>query len=348
MACYLIYGANGFSGKLIAQHAKTLQHQIILAGRNSVAIQQLAQELNLPYRVFDLEHEAALDAAIADVDAVLHAAGPFSKTALPMLNACIRQAKHYIDISGEYRVFQQCASYHTQAKSAGIMVLCGAGFDVTPTDCLAAHLKQRLPSGQHLTLGIHVDMIMSPGTAETIVESFGQPSMIRREGMLQHIPMGSKQQVIPFKTGEQMCVALPLGELFSVFYNNAIQNIEVFVSLPSPIRLAMRSSNLLPSILRSDNMQKIIKPLMRQSQRGPSSAQMQRGRSEVWAKLSDGRKFVVGRVFTPDHYVMTAQFACAAAQRAALGQVPTGYQTPASAFGADFILQFEGVTRVDD
>ena len=348
MACYLIYGANGFSGRLIAQKAKAQRHNVILAGRNANAIQQLAEQLDLPYRVFDLKNLAQLDAAIADVDAVLHAAGPFSKTALPMLNACIRMKKHYIDISGEYRQFQQCASYHTQAKAAGVMLLCGAGFDVTPTDCLAAHLKQRLPTGNQLTLGICVDMIMSPGTAETIVESFGQPSMIRRDGMLQHIPMGSKQQVIPFKSGEQMCVALPLGELFSVFYNNAIQNIEVFVSLPSPIRLAMRSSNLLPSILRSDNLQKLIKPLMRQSQRGPSEAQMQRGRSEVWAKLSDGRKFVVGRIFAPDHYVLTAQFACAAAQRAVLDQVPTGYQTPASAFGADFILQFDGITRVDE
>src|SRR4030067_639580 len=72
-------------------------------------------------------------------------AGPFIHTFRPMVEACLRAGTHYLDITGEYPVFESLAARDGEARAAGIMVLPGAGFDVVPSGCLGAHLKRRLP-----------------------------------------------------------------------------------------------------------------------------------------------------------------------------------------------------------
>jgi short subunit dehydrogenase-like uncharacterized protein len=142
---FLIYGATGFTGKLTARTAKERGLQPILAGRNEAKLKAIAQPLGFSYRVFELSDAAVLDAALGEVDAVLHIAGPFSATSKPMADACLRMGAHYLDITGEIDVFEALAQRDAEARKAGIMMLPGVGFDVVPSDCLALHLKQRLP-----------------------------------------------------------------------------------------------------------------------------------------------------------------------------------------------------------
>ena len=84
---FLLYGANGYTGSLTAHRAAQLGLRPILAGRNEQAIKALATELDLPYRIFDLADLQATRTALKDVDAVLHMAGPFSATSVPMVEA---------------------------------------------------------------------------------------------------------------------------------------------------------------------------------------------------------------------------------------------------------------------
>lgn len=142
---FLLYGANGYTSALIARLA--VQHGLrpILAGRNLEKIEPLSAELGLEYRAFTLDDDAAVDEALADVGVVLHCAGPFSQTSKPMVAGCLRTKRHYLDITGEVAVFEAIAACDAEAKAAGVMLLPGVGFDVVPSDCLAAHLKARLP-----------------------------------------------------------------------------------------------------------------------------------------------------------------------------------------------------------
>jgi short subunit dehydrogenase-like uncharacterized protein len=166
---FLLYGANGYTGELIARYAKQYNLQPTLAGRRKEAIEPLAGKLNLPYLIIDINDTAALQAALKEVRAVIHAAGPFQFTARQMIEACLQTGTHYLDINGDIAVFEMIKRYDTAAKKAGIMLLPGAGFDVVPTDCVALQLKKLLPDATDLQLAFAtLGGGLSHGTATTM------------------------------------------------------------------------------------------------------------------------------------------------------------------------------------
>src|SRR6185437_14464051 len=103
----MIYGATGYTGKLVAKEAKRQGLNPLLAGRSAAKLKAVAGPLGFEYRAFGLDNIAAMDAALSEVQAVLHIAGPFSKTSKPMLDACLRTKRHYLDITGEIDVLEK-------------------------------------------------------------------------------------------------------------------------------------------------------------------------------------------------------------------------------------------------
>ncbi len=167
----MIYGANGFTGELIAREAKALGLNPIIAGRNKNVIKALAEELGLRSRVFDLLDQQQLAKQLSDLQLILNCAGPFSATSIALIKGCIQTGTHYLDISGEISVFEYAYSQNIQAKASNIVLCPGVGFDIIPTDCLAAKLKQALPDANYLALGFDSNSSLSPGTAKTAVEA---------------------------------------------------------------------------------------------------------------------------------------------------------------------------------
>src|SRR4051812_23674538 len=108
MKTFLIYGANGYTGELITRYAAERGMKPVLAGRSEEKVGPIAQRHGLEYRMFSLDDTAKLDAALNEVESVLHCAGPFSLTSRGMVDACIRTKKHYTDITGEISVFEGC------------------------------------------------------------------------------------------------------------------------------------------------------------------------------------------------------------------------------------------------
>jgi short subunit dehydrogenase-like uncharacterized protein len=130
----LIYGATGYTGRLIAKTASDRGARPVLAGRNLDKVKRVAEPLGLSAPAFDLGDPARIDAAIKGVAVVLSAAGPFSTTARPVTDACLRNRVHYLDTTGEIDVFEALAARDVEAKARGGMLLPGAGFDVVPSD----------------------------------------------------------------------------------------------------------------------------------------------------------------------------------------------------------------------
>src|SRR6266516_7689334 len=97
----MIYGANGYTGELIAREAVRRGHRPILAGRSAEKIEPLARELGCAWRAFPLDEPQLREASL-----VLHCAGPFINTAMPMVRACLASGAHYLDITGEIEVFE--------------------------------------------------------------------------------------------------------------------------------------------------------------------------------------------------------------------------------------------------
>jgi short subunit dehydrogenase-like uncharacterized protein len=345
---FLLYGANGYTGNLIARLAGQRGLRPILAGRTPEKIEPLSTELGLEYRAFSLDDDTAVDKALADVSVVLHCAGPFSQTSQPMVAGCLRTKTHYLDITGEVAVFEAIAARNNEAKAVGVMLLPGVGFDVVPSDCLAAHLKARLPEATRLTLGFQALGKISRGTATTMVEAQNQGGLVRRGGVLTPVPAAWKTRLIDFGQGAVAGVTIPWGDVSTAYYSTGIPDIEVYAAFPAAIRLGMVATRYLDWLLGLPTVQNFQKYLIQNQPQGPSAAERGQGRSLLWGEVEDNfGKQAVSRLQCPEGYTLTALTALAIVAKVLRGQVSVGFQTPSLVYGANFILEIEGVVRED-
>jgi short subunit dehydrogenase-like uncharacterized protein len=342
----LLYGAYGYTGSLIARAAAKRGVPIVLAGRNPHKLAAQAVELGMEHLTFDLEDRPALERALSDVGAVLHCAGPFSHTTKPMVQACLRTGTHYLDITGEVAIFEALAARDGEAQAAGITLLPGAGFDVVPSDCLAAYLKEQLPSATQLVLAIQALSQPSRGTAKTAIEQINQAGLVRQNGKLMPVPAGSLTRQVDFGRGPKNCVCVPWGDLSTAYVSTGIPNIEVYFPISPSLRYLFAATRYVGWILASRPSQQLLKATVQRMPSGPTAEQRTRVRSILWGEVVDptGQRRSA-RLVTPEAYALTAQTALAAAERVLAGHTRPGFLTPSLAFGADFILAFDGVTR---
>ena len=344
----MIYGANGYVGEAACRLAVASGLTPIIAGRHSDRISKLAAELGLEPRVFGLRNPQAVEKALKDVAVVLHCAGPYVYTSQPMLDACLKTGTHYLDITGEIPVYQAIASRDAEARGRGIMLLPGAGFDVVPTDCLAVYLKQRLPTATHLTLAFRGEgpAGLPPGTQKTVIELMTFGERVRRRGQLVIPKPGPKARMVDFGKGPVLVERLTWGDVFTAFYSTGIPNIEDYSVFPISARNQMSSLASLGPLLKLPVVRSILK---RGVKPGPTAEQRERSSVHVWGEVTDdlGQK-AVARLHGPEAgLVWTTRAALAAVQKVLAGNAPIGYQTPAMAYGPDFVLECEGVTRED-
>jgi short subunit dehydrogenase-like uncharacterized protein len=343
---FLIYGANGYTGELITRFAAERGMKPILAGRNAIQIEELAKKHHLEYRVFSLDETARVDDAVREVDMVLHCAGPFSLTSRPMVEACLRNKKHYTDITGEIAVFEGCAKMDERAKEAGIMIMPGVGFDVVPSDCLARHLKDRLPSTTHLSLAFYGSGRISHGTQATMTMNIGKGGAVRKDGKIIPVPSAWKSREIDFGEVTRTAVTIPWGDVATAYHSTGIPNIEVYTVVPPKNLKLMKLSRYLGWLLATkpvqDYLQKQIPP------GGPNDEERAKAKMLLWGEALDlnGNR-VESRMQCPEGYTTTALTALLIAQKILEGNFTPGFQTPAKAYGADLILEIEGVTRQD-
>ena len=345
----MIYGANGFTGHLVAVEAKRQGLCPVLAGRRAGPIEVLAEDLGLPARVFDLGHPRAAAAALTDMAVVSHCAGPFSATSAQMIDACFASRTHYVDITGELDVFVAAQRRHADAQAAGIVICPGMGFDVIPTDCLAAVLKQALPDATHLVLAFDARTRVSPGTARTMVESFRHGGKVRRNGVIEEVPLAHSRRRVDFKGGSAMTVAIAWGDLATAYVSTGIPNIETYASMPSAAAIAGRALNWARPVLASAPVQKVLHRLADRST-GPSEEELRAGRSRFWGEVRNAAgERRTARLETANGYRLTADGTIMAV-KFLLDHAPAGgYYTPSMLIGARCVEQLPGSTpiRVD-
>ena len=128
----------------------------VLAGRNARGRRPPGRpSCDCPQRLLPTRNSAAQIAEhLQGIAAVLHCAGPFSQTARQMMDACLSAGADYLDITGEIDVIEWAAARGERAKQAGVALIPAVGFDVVPSDCLAAMLAERLPGAQVLAIGV--------------------------------------------------------------------------------------------------------------------------------------------------------------------------------------------------
>lgn len=345
----LLYGSYGYTGRLVAREAIDRGLRPLLAGRDGAKLAAQAGELGLPARRFALDDRDALEGALEEVPLVLHCAGPFQHTFRPVVEACLRTGTHYVDVTGEIGVFEALAARDGPARRAGVTVLPGAGFDVVPSDGLAAHLHRRLPTATRLRLAIASrGGGISRGTALTMAEHLGRGGVVREGGELRRVPAAWRVRKIDFGEGPRTAATIPWGDVSTAYHSTGIGDIEVYAAMPRSAIRFLRATRRLGPLLRSRPARRLVGTWIRRRVSGPDEEERRRAEARIVGRATDPRgRSAAARLRTPEGYTLTARTAVACARGVLDGRVEPGFHTPSTAFGPDFALGFEGVERED-
>lgn len=348
-AKWMIYGANGYAGHLVAVEASRRGLRPVLAGRRAGPVEKLAAELSLTSRVFDLGDAPVAAAALADMKVVANCAGPFAATSAQMIDACLTSRTHYLDITGEIDVFLAAQRRNADAKAAGIVICPGVGFDVIPTDCMAAVLKEALPDATHLVLAFDAQGPMSPGTARTMAESFqlGQRGgRVRRNGVIEEVPFAHSWRRVDFAGGSAMAVAIPWGDLATAWVSTGIPNIEIYASMPLVVAIASSALNWVQPMLASAPGQALLRWLAN-LRTGPSEQELRTGRSRFWGEVRNAAgERRTAQLETANGYSLTADGTIMAVQFLLKKAPGGGYYTPSMLMGARCVEQLPRSTSI--
>jgi short subunit dehydrogenase-like uncharacterized protein len=352
MPIWMLYGATGYTGLLLAEEAVHRGHRPLLAGRSADKLKPLAERLGLDYFAVSLDDADALARALSGVDLVLHAAGPFSLTSAPMIRACLAAGTHYLDLTGEIPVFEHTFSYHDAALAKGVALISGVGFDVIPTDCLAKYVADKLPDADMLEIAFDAITRASSGTTRTQLEIIARGGLVRRGGNLVNILLGTSSRRIQFSHGERWAFPSPLADLATVYRVTSIPNITTYIALPRLlVRLASLAAPLFPAVQRlfaSLTVRRGLGWLIERAVKGPDADFRHTARSYIWARAANARgEDAQAWLETLEAYQFTAISAVRCVERV-LGGGYRGALTPAQAFGADFVLEIEGTQRFDN
>lgn len=343
---WILYGANGYTGEIVAREARARGMTPILAGRNRQALERLARDLGFEHRVFGLDDPTTVQAGVRGARLVLHCAGPFSATSRPMLEACLAERAHYLDITGEIDVFEYARTCDARAREAGVLVCPGVGFDVVPTDCLAATLKQALPDATHLALGFDSRSPMSRGSAKTGVEGMASGARMRRDGRIVSLSLASRVRDVDFGDGVKSAVMIPWGDVSTAHHTTGIPNIEVYIPASARSIAGLRSMDRWRPLLRTRLAQWWLKRRIERGKAGPADEQREKTPVYVWGEVRNAKGATrVGRMRTANGYTVTVEASLGIVAHLANG-APAGYRTPSQIVGAEFASRLRGSTPI--
>ncbi|HIB96274.1 MAG TPA: hypothetical protein EYO70_06960 [Candidatus Marinimicrobia bacterium] len=348
MKPWMIYGANGYSARIILKVVSERGMKPIIAGRNRDQIDQLSSEHGLDSRIFDLTSFDSVSEQISDIDILLNCAGPFSSTAEMMISACLHTSTHYIDITGEIDVFEYAHSKNREAKASSVVICPGVGFDVVPTDCLAVMLQRELPSGTDLSLAFQpVASKLSPGTAKTAVEGASKGGWIRKNGQLLSVPLAYATREIDFGSGPRNTVSISWGDVSTAYFSTGIPNIQVYLPMSEKGIERLRKRRKYAKIMKPAMVQNFLKRRIEKNIKGQSEKERKNSKMNIWGELMNpSGDSVVGRFDTGNGYDVTAVGAVEIVSFLNSNRVDGGYYTPAMLAGTSILEKLPGYTGI--
>jgi short subunit dehydrogenase-like uncharacterized protein len=342
----LIYGATGYTGRLIARRLRRLRCHIVVAGRTPDRVQALSAELGVAGRAVAIDEAEALDQALDDVDVLINAASPFASTAPALIESCLRTKTHYLDITGELPVFQNAFGYDASARKRGIMIMPGAGLGIVASDCLAAHVAELVPNAKYLRIALLRPNSFSRGTFRSALGLANSRVSIRRNGRLISLPVGRLQRAFDFGDGERESVAVSWADIFTAYHSTGIRNIETYFEADFAARALYQLGAGVADAMQLKPVKTLIDAIASAWPEGPPDVRRQTEQCVIVAEAEDSwRQRRCVRLTTPDGYSFTAEAATLIAQRILRGDFASGFQSPARVYGADLVLDFRGTHR---
>ncbi|WP_159953372.1 saccharopine dehydrogenase NADP-binding domain-containing protein [Rhizobium sp. 18065] len=321
----MIYGATGYTGRLVAEHAAAAGTNIVLAGRSEKPLAELASQLGVEYRVFALDDDALIDRSLTGVSVIINAAGPFLRTAKILIEATIRNGVHYIDTAAELDSYRLAEKLDSETKAAGVMLLPGGGGSVAMLGSLAGHAAARVHDPRRIRIAMHVAGGMSRGSAISATENMTAETLARVDGELVTVP--NNIQKFDFGQGAVDSFQVTLPDLITIWRATGVPNIETFVHVTGGA-FPQGDLSALPD--------------------GPTEEERQANRYQAVVEVTDADGHVVRSILnTVNGYNFTAIAVAEAGRRVLAGEARPGFQTPAGLFGNGFAETIADTTIAD-
>lgn len=338
----MIYGANGYSAKLILTGLISKGVNPIIAGRNEVEIRELANHYSLQYRIFDLNDDQKIIGNLSSVHTLLNCAGPYKYTAKELMDACIECGVNYIDITGEIPILALAFGYNNKAIEKGITILPGAGFDIIPTDCLAKRMKELMPDAMDLKIAFHNNRgKISRGTLLTTLEFLSGKGRVRRDGKIIESEIGEFKILIRKPEVSFDAISIPWGDVFTAYISTGIPNITVYLGVTKPIIFFLSIIKSIFKLLTVKWIKRVAQKFVEKFITGPTEKDRKNAYVYIWCKVENEKGESLEKVFKfIEGYTLTAKGAAGCAMRILNGEVKAGTYTPSMAFGSKFMDQF--------
>jgi len=334
----LLYGATGYSGRLIAHEARRgiesgalPNEEVVLGGRDRFALARLGRECSLTHVVFGLDDRSRVEDVLSEFDVVLNAAGPFADTGIRLAKAAIAVQCHYVDINGEVGVYKALDDLARAAEDRGVRLVSGAGFTATMSDVMvrwAVTLLRRVrPQG--LALGVAriavSDMThLSRGSLLTTLRSIREEVTIVRDGKYVHVPVGRLERTFDFgpNASDRIASAANLLDTCTAFETTRDLQIDVgciesYIEMPLPIRIGYQAGALSAVWFSLPLVQRLAEMQIAQLPAGPDSEERTQNRQSIVLRIESPYQepWVDWRLDTPNAYDVTARTALAVAAK---------------------------------
>ena len=349
---WMIYGATGYTGKLIAEEAVRRGHHPIIAGRDAEKVSHLAHQMGLEWTAFGINDNETLCRNVEGVDLVLNTASPFAETGSPLMDACISARCHYLDISNEISLLQQAQTRQQRALAQQIAIIPGVGFGTVASNSLASYVCKQVADPVSLEIAISPYVAhKSVGATRSTLETIARGGYVRRNSIVVATPFGAGARMVRFGDGDRCVVPVPSGDLQAAAMATGVANITVYVTSPfSPVLARL----VLPYVQKLLSWERLRQRLVRVAEqrilktttKSHRDAKEATGHSWLWARAAnDSGRYAESWLQTGEGYAFTASTAILAVEWV-LRSLPTGVFTAAT-FGDDFVLQVPGVRRYD-
>lgn len=344
----IVYGAYGYTGKLISNQLKDKIQDVLLSGKNENKLRTLSDNTGFSFLAIDLQNKKNLTELFSQTEIVINAAGPFINTCCQIIEACIESKSHYIDINGDIKVFEIIKSYGEKATQAGVMILSGAGFDIVPSDCLAVKLKKMMTNPTHLKIAFATSGGgISHGTALTVLGRIGEKALKREDGKLKQISMGKNSMWVDFGEAKKFTINMSWGDVSTAYTSTGIENIETYMAVKPKIYYFLKLQFIFNWLLRLGIVRNMIKNYIDKNIVGPNEISREKAYSLFYAEIKNSSGHTMSaRLKTDEGYNLTAKATVLIAKKVLNNDFKIGYQTPAKAYSENLIFEIEGTEEI--
>jgi len=320
-----VYGATGYTGRLVAAELAAAGADFVLAGRSAEKLEALAVEVGgTPgVAVVGLDDAAGLRALIAPCAAVITCAGPFSTHGEAVLRTAAEAGTHYLDTTGEQdfmkRVFDE---FGPVAERSGAALMTGMGFDYVPGDMIAALTAEGMGELDELSLAYAVSGFgPSRGTARTALGQISGGDVEWFEGSYvegdRSVSRGKFE--FPEPIGVQRMTRYPAGEHITVPRHVKTRVIRTALTASTTSPVAIAAPVVMPALelaLRTP-LRRALGAAVDRLPEGPKEEDRRAARFTIVCDARAGSRRRRGVIRGEDVYGMTARAIVAGALRCA-------------------------------